>query len=679
MTRRLPLYLLAAALLAPSATRAADDLDDLQEKARTAAIAKAAPSVVQIITSGGTEIIGGPRGVRKGIGPTSGVVVSPDGYIISSAFNFANKPTAILVAVPGHKESMIAKVIATDQTRMLTLLKVDATGLPVPAYVPREDIKIGYTALALGRTFNANVTDEMPSVHAGIISAKDRIWGKAIQTDAKVSPANYGGPLIDLTGRVQGVIVPASPRAVGETAGFEWYESGIGFAIPFEDILAVLPRLKMGKDLNRGILGVNMKTQDEYGTPPVIGTVLPGSAAEKAGIKPGDLITHIGGKAVNSYAQVQHQLGSKYEGDTVEVKIKRGDKELDPIKVELGSVVAGTGLAFMGILPVRDDPEAGVEVRYVYPKSPAEAAGIKVGDRIMKVGRKPNPMAPIVTVAVKGRNELHELLDPLPPGTELTLDVKRKGGDKQDQVKLTLAALPDEVPEKLPEFATAKKARGKEAPKPEKEPETGLIKRKSANGENSYWVFVPTNYNPDVAYSIVVWLHPPGRNKQDDINDFTDAWEAFCEDNHLILIGPAAAAESGWTPGESEFVQEAVNFVAGQYTVDRRRIVAHGMGIGGQMAFYLGFNKRDLFRGVATTGAALGSNPKERVANQPLSFFVVAGGKDPLKDGVKATKEKLTEHKYPAIHREIPNMGHQYLNLETLKELVRWIDSLDRM
>ncbi len=574
---------------------------------------------------------------------------------------------------------MIAKVIATDQTRMLTLLKVDAAGLPVPAYVPKADIKIGYTALALGRTFNANVTEEMPSVHAGIISAKDRIWGKAVQTDAKVSPANYGGPLVDLTGRVQGVIVPASPRAVGETAGFEWYESGIGFAVPFEDILAVLPRLKRGKDLNRGILGVNMKTQDEYGTPPVVGIVLPGSAAEKAGIKPEDLITHIGGKAVNSYAQVQHQLGSKYEGDAVEVKIKRGDKALEPINVVLGSVVAGTGLSFMGILPVRDDAEAGVEVRYVYAKSPAEAAGLKVGDRIMKVGRKPNPMAPVVSVAVKNRNELHALLDPLPPATELTLDVKRKGGDKQEQIKLTLGALPDEVPEKLPEFATAKKARGKEPPKPEKEPETGLLKRKSANGENSYWVFVPTNYNADVAYSVVVWLHPPGRNKQDDINDFTDAWEPYCEDNHVILIGPAAAAESGWTPGESEFVQEAVNFVAGQYTIDRRRIVAHGMGVGGQMAFYLGFNKRDLFRGVATTGAALGSNPKERVPNQPLSFFVVAGGQDPLKDGVKATKDKLTEHKYPAIHREIPNMGHQYLNRATLDELVRWIDSLDRM
>ena len=224
-----------------------------------------------------------------------------------------------------------------------------------------------------------------------------------------------------------------------------------------------------------------------------------------------------------------------------------------------------------------------------------------------------------------------------------------------------------------------RRRRGKEPPKLDKEPEKGLLKRKSASGADSYWVFVPTNYDPDVAYAVVVWLHPVGRNTQDDIDSFTDAWEPYCEDNHIILIGPAASAPAGWTPNDSEFVQEAVNTVAGQYTVDRRRIVAHGMGVGGQMAFYLGFNKRELFRGVATTGAALGSNPKERVANQPLSFFLVVGEKDPLKDSVKATKEKLTEHKYPAVHREIEKMGHQYLNRKTLDEVVRWIDSLDRM
>jgi predicted esterase len=103
------------------------------------------------------------------------------------------------------------------------------------------------------------------------------------------------------------------------------------------------------------------------------------------------------------------------------------------------------------------------------------------------------------------------------------------------------------------------------------------------------------------------------------------------------------------------------------------------MGIGGQMAFYLAFQSRDLIRGVATTGAVLTNPPKERVANQPLAFFLVAGDKDPVARAVAESKTKLTEHKYPVIHREIKDMGHQYLDLKTLEELVRWIDSLDRI
>src|SRR5438045_3720475 len=83
-------------------------------------------------------------------------------------------------------------------------------------------------ALALGRTWAS--ADAPPSVSVGIISALDRIWGKAVQTDAKVSPVNYGGPLVDVQGRVQGILVPASPRGQDETAGHEWYDSGIGFA-----------------------------------------------------------------------------------------------------------------------------------------------------------------------------------------------------------------------------------------------------------------------------------------------------------------------------------------------------------------------------------------------------------------------------------------------------------------
>jgi serine protease Do len=131
-----PLMTISAAIFAwlgfAAIPALAQDIGDLEEQAIKAAVAKIAPSVVQIETSGGTEIISaGPRGaqVRKGVGPTTGLVVSADGYVISSTFNFANKPTAIFVTVPGHKERYVAKVVANDQTRMLTLLKIDANQL----------------------------------------------------------------------------------------------------------------------------------------------------------------------------------------------------------------------------------------------------------------------------------------------------------------------------------------------------------------------------------------------------------------------------------------------------------------------------------------------------------------------------------------------------------------------
>src|SRR5438046_7409249 len=98
------------------------------------------------------------------------------------------------------------------------------------------------------------------------------------------------------------------------------------------------------------------------------------------------------------------------------------------------------------------------------------------------------------------------------------------------------------------------------------------------------------------------------------------------------------------------------------YTIDRRRVVTHGMGVGGQMAFYLGFAARDLVRGVATTGAVLTTNPKERVPTQPLSFFLIVGEKDPIKEAVKASQDKLREHRYPTVYRELPDRKSTRLN-----------------
>ncbi len=132
-------------------------------------------------------------------------------------------------------------------------------GLPVPEAFPKDQIRVGHWALAVGRTLSPEITDP-PSVSVGIISALDRVWGKALQTDAKVSPVNYGGPLVAMDGRVQGILVPASPQSEGATAGVEWYDSGIGFAIPMDDVLKALAE-------SGGMLGFSMYPHHLAGGP----------------------------------------------------------------------------------------------------------------------------------------------------------------------------------------------------------------------------------------------------------------------------------------------------------------------------------------------------------------------------------------------------------------------------
>ena len=702
---------LAAAPLPAQAP--ADDLDALKEKAIKAAVQKVAPYVVTIETSGGTDIIvgGGPRGARilKGRGPTTGLIVAADGYIVTSAFNFANKPSSITVKIPGQKTPFVAKAVATDQTRMLTLLKVDATNLPVPQPAPVAQIKIGHTALAVGRTLVANV-EKSPSVTEGIVSALGRIWGKAIQTDAKVSPTNYGGPLVDLSGRVMGVLVPASPRAEGETAGFEWYDSGIGFAIPLEDVNRALPRLKLGKDVHKGVLGVSMKSRDMYADEPVVAAVTAASAAEGIGLKVGDTIKEIDGKAVNNYAQVLHRLGSKYEGDTIALKVQRGKELLAFKEVKLGGALAAFNQPFLGILPMRDDPDPGVEVRYVFPKSPAAGAGIKEGDRITKIGPTEANLR-----AFAGRTELAAILATARPGVRVSLEIIPKGKKAKDGRKVTLAIgdFQDAVPATLPDKASLEKALAprkpagpvppkkdvkkdgkKEDKKDEKKEDkkdekgkvpVGLLKRTNAARDRNYWIYVPDDYDRNISYALVIWLHPVGKNKDKDADALTAAWDDYCSKNHIIMVGPKSENEAGWVASEAEFVQEATRAVMGSYTIDRRRVVAHGMGVGGQMAFYLGFAARDLVRGVATTGAVLTSNPKERVPTQPLAFYLAVGEKDPIKEVVKASREKLSEHRYPVTYRELKEKGHQYFDPDdkegkaAFEEMMRWIDSLDRL
>lgn len=676
------------------------DLDASLEATTKAALAKIAPSVVQVRTVGGAEFVGKRDTVQRGVGPTTGLIVSEDGYILSSSFNFANKPAAITVIIPGRKAPLAAKVVAEDQTRMLTLLKVDATGLPMPTSSPRQQLKIGQWAMAVGRTWS-DTQNTMPSVSIGIISALDRVWGKALQTDAKVSPVNYGGPLVDLEGRVIGILVPLAPRGESETAGVEWYDSGIGFAVPMADVLAVLPKLKEGKTLRKGRMGVIMKNDDPVMTESEITSVTLESPASKLGLKVGDKIIAVDGKPIKNQAQFLHAMGPKYEGDTISLMVKRDDKELSFDKVVLTGQPTSHTHAYLGILPVRDDNENGVVVRYVFPESPAAKAGIEVGDRIMTMD----------TMPISDRDMMQILLNRLLPGMQTKLGVKKKTGTKT--LTVALAAMDDAIPVgelapgtakkalaerkplpgmppgpgqqpipgdkpgKRPPTKTPTKTPGKEAAVSAVKPKTGFYEVNDTTSGHSTWYYVPEDYDPNISYGVVLWLQPAGETMQEGI---LSVWKPICNQHHLILMAPKAENAQGWLTSEADQIQIELRALLRQYTIDRQRIVAHGLRQGAQFALYLGFDARELIRGVAAVAGSLAQAPKENVPNQRLSFFLVAGDRDPQIEAVRAVPAKLKENRFPLIYHEIPNQGNGYItDLAVFEQLVLWIVGLDRL
>lgn len=305
--------------IAPLVAFAQEPVELQEQQAFKEAAETVAPSVVQIQTFGGLDRVGD---TLTGTGPTSGIVLSVDGFLMTSAFSFAAKPAAVVVRRSDGRQ-YDAEVVATDYSRMLTLLKIDADDLPIAEAAPLDEARVGHWTLAVGKAYDVAT----PNASPGILSAKNRIWGKAIQTDAKTSPVNYGGPLIDIRGRILGVIVPLSMTSDEVMAGAEWYDSGIGFAVPMEQVLASAERLKTGEDQYRGTMGVVTTEPGKLFAKPVVASVREDTSAEDAGLTKGDVIVALDGEAIDRQSQILQILGPKYAGDQVEVIIRRGDDE----------------------------------------------------------------------------------------------------------------------------------------------------------------------------------------------------------------------------------------------------------------------------------------------------------------------------------------------------------------
>lgn len=303
-------------------------------KAFRAAVERTEPMLVTIESYGGVGTkqgqIGGIR--KQGEGNTTGILLGPSGYIITSTFNFVTQPLIITV-VTSDGVRRVARPMGRDDSRKICLLKIeDTTDLPDVSGLDIanvDDLQVGQWAISMGVGYG----DKSPAISMGIVSAMNRVGGRAVQTDANISPANYGGPLIDIYGRMIGICVPLNPQSSAIGAGVEWYDSGIGFAIPLDGADALIERLKDPETrIHPAFLGVK-STPNTEGEGMFVESVVPESAAEKAGMTAQDIILELNGKKVSDLLTLKQILNRFESGAETEIKFLRtasgGDDDQD--------------------------------------------------------------------------------------------------------------------------------------------------------------------------------------------------------------------------------------------------------------------------------------------------------------------------------------------------------------
>jgi serine protease Do len=372
-----------------------------------------------------------PRHTVRSLG--SGFIINPAGYLVTNN-HVVDGASDIQVKLSDGRE-FPAKVVGRDSKTDLALLKIEASGLPTIPLGDSSKLDVGTPVMAIGNPFGLEQT-----VTIGIVSATGRVIGEGpyddfIQTDASINPGNSGGPLINAQGQAVGINTAIVSRSGGSV--------GLGFAIPINHAKPVVTQLAETGQVTRGWLGVSIQslTPDlakgfKLSSPSgaLVASVLDGSPAQKAGLKPGDVITEYGGHKVARSEDLPRLVADTPIGREVPVTVLRDGHALTLTariaRLEEPEQVASVqsegkqpalGLSVESLTPevareagVRDS--RGVLVRGVEDSSPAASAGIEAGDVIVEVDHH----------ATANVSQLRRALDTHPKGTPVVMLVHRK-------------------------------------------------------------------------------------------------------------------------------------------------------------------------------------------------------------------------------------------------------------
>ena len=352
----------------------------------------------------------------------SGVIISPDGYIVTN--NHVVQEASKLEITLNDRRSYKAKVIGTDPTTDLALIKIDADNLPSLVFGNSDDVKVGEWVLAVGNPFNLTST-----VTAGIVSAKARninILGEVsaiesfIQTDAVVNRGNSGGALVNTEGELVGI-----NAAIASNTGSY---TGYSFAIPVNIVKKVIEDIRNFGEIQRAFLGISFqeidsKFADEKGFSEVKGIyvqeVIDDGAAADAGIKQGDVIISVNDVQTNSKAELLEMIGTHRPGDKLKIVVMRDDKiknfdvtlknrsgNTDVVKKDNLNVLGATFQTVSGDEMKSLNISHGVKVASL-DTGKLSSAGIRQGFIIMYIDKEP----------VKTVDELKNYLDSKRGGT----------------------------------------------------------------------------------------------------------------------------------------------------------------------------------------------------------------------------------------------------------------------